>query len=296
MKKIKLFIVLTIILSITLIISGCNKNKFGFKTKEEIINSFTNYEIEFNVIKNDKTNNYLIIEDETFILYQINDGLATLYHKPTKMKYIIKHYAKTKAIYISTEEIDKIVYGIKESFFAAHVNISKDYKKQEDEIINGISCDVYTRVTEGLNQNCYVSKEEGFCVKTYVENNGEITSYEVVSYERGKQSCQEYYEYANVDLSFWPDHRLAILVPELKTGDYESSLFNDEYLEIVYNNVDVESVKGYVSDVQEAKFTENIEEKEEYGYYLFSADNKEYQILIEYFSQKVTIKISELEK
>ena len=61
MKKIKLFISVTIILFVTLMISGCNKNKFGFKTKEEIINSFTNYAIEFNVIKNDKTNNYLII-------------------------------------------------------------------------------------------------------------------------------------------------------------------------------------------------------------------------------------------
>ena len=37
MKKIKLFIFLTMILSMTLIIAGCKNKGFGFKSQEEIV-------------------------------------------------------------------------------------------------------------------------------------------------------------------------------------------------------------------------------------------------------------------
>lgn len=294
MKKIKLFIVLTIILSITLIISGCNNKSFGFKTQEEIINSFTNYSIEFTVTQKEKTTKYSIIEDESYILYQVGEGLSTLYKKSTKMKYIIKYHAKTKAMYISTEDIDKIVGSIKKSFFAAHVNIANDYKKKADETINGILCDVYTRESEGLSQNCYVSKADGFCVKTYVENNGEITSYEVLSFVKGNQSCEEYYEYPSVEYSLWPDHPLAVVIPELTAGDYKSHIHNSEYLEIVYNNVTLESYKSYISILQNAKYNEDIEEKEEAGFNYYIAHNNTYQVIIQYYNSEITIKISKL--
>ena len=291
MKKIKLFIFLTMILSMTLIIAGCKNKGFGFKSQEEIVNSFKNYSIEFKVVKEGKETIYKIIEDESYIAYQINDCMMTLFQKSTKMKYIVKRNAKTKSLYISTEDIEKVVKNIKNNFFSAHVSLASDYIQQADEEVNGILCNVYSRVSEGLEQYCYVSKNEGFCVKTYVDSQGTITSYEVLSYEKDNQSNQEYFDYATVEFSLWPDHQLALVIPELRSGDYESHMSNDEFIQIVYNNVNVEDLEFYILSVKEANYTENIEENDQYGYYTFSADNKAYQILVEYYNQKITIKV-----
>lgn len=245
MKKKILFIFAVLIITCTL--TNCNKSKFNFKTKEEIINSFDNYEIEIKISTNTSQSIYLIKEDERFVYFRVNNGYTTLYDKTTKTKYLIKHYAQTKAIYLSTDDIEKQIYNIKEKYLAAHVVLSNEYKQVEDAEVNGILCNVYRRENKEDYQMCYVSKEDGFCVKTYSDVEDKVVSYEILKYQKGNISCLEYFNYSMAIYSLWPDHELAMQVPEITDGTYESYEINYDSITINYKDYEFENAEVYVA-------------------------------------------------
>lgn len=296
MKKILNISVIIITIFITLLTTSCNKDKFNFLSKEEIVNSFTNYELEFTVTSDNKINKYLIKEDGKYIFYQVNNGMKTLFDKNTKMKYCIKFTDKTKAMYISSEDVETDIENIKNKYLVAHLGIANNYKKVEDQEVNGILCDVYTRTSDLAVQTVFVSKQEGYCVKTYVENQGQITSYEVLKCVKGETSCEEYMSYTNTVFTPWPDHELVLTLPFLRSGDYKSSNSEENFLEIVHENITKENVLDYVFELKEYKYQENIEEVDTADYYAYVADNKIHQVIIEYQNNEIKIQILKLEQ
>lgn len=291
MKK-KILLILGILI-ITLCLTNCNKDKFNFKTKEEIVNSFTNYELELKVTSNGFTYKYLIKEDDTFVLFQANNGHTTLFDKTTKAKYLIKHLTKTKAMYLSTDDIEKQLHNIKETYFAAHVGLSPKYKKVEDEEVNGILCDVYKYETEETLQMCYVSKEDGFCVKTYSDVT-DVVSYEILKYQKGNVSCREYFNYTSTTYSLWPDHELALMVPEVNDGTYGSHSSDEISLKIKYDNYNIENGESYVNELKAEGFTVNETYINQPDYMAFTAYNEEgykVTVIVQGSSKQISIEI-----
>lgn len=270
------------------------------KTKEEIVDQFTDYSVVLkqgkNTIKMIKTNNgFVCIIDDG----ENNSGV--LFDKTNDIWYDISTISKEKSVtsnLYTIEEYEENVFSLLTDY-TKYVN-DKFYMLDKQKYLDR-DVTIYTRniaLKDTLyKQEFIIDDVTGACLKQDININGLTTSFYVEELIF-KGNIDEYLNYNDVYFSWPKDHKYLEDIQKIEYGTLVRGFEDEDGLNLYYESINNSFFNQILKDIKAAGFINEVEQNYALGddqlyiYYIYSALNdKGLNIKLEFDGDNKTLLI-----